>query len=238
MLKKLGFGRDKAPALAQTAPSLPDPAIEAQKILARHREMVRLTVKGTLNEYGLGATWVGSEVSFTVPPSAAAPSETDQTANTAAMDVLTIRLIVQEWREELLRYLPALQQKIVASLGRVQPAINHSRHSVSWQFAPDCGCTVNDLPPAASWAAKAAVRAGPGSRRPAPAQSNAPGAITAKFDLPPSDLDHAWRDHDDPIPSSFAASQPGFLNSQPEFQNTEPFKATLNKGRQTTILGA
>ncbi len=224
MLKKFGFGRDKAPAPgAQTEPSLPDPAIEAQKVLTRHREVVRLAVKGTLNEHGLGATWVGSEVSFSVQPNAASPSMTDHASNPASLDVLTIRLIVQEWREELLRYLPALQQKIVASLGRMQPEIDHSKHSVSWQFAPDCGCTVYDLPPAVSWAAKAAVRAGPGSRVTAAAGSYTPSSITAKFDLPPSELDHAWRDHDDPIPSSFAASQPGYLNSQPEFQNTQPF---------------
>ena len=217
MLNKFGFGRDRSPpAVASTAP---DPAIDAQRRLARHREMVRLAVKGTLNEHGLGASWVGSEVTFSVTPGFVSPSPAGQTNVASSGEALTIRLIVQEWREELLRYLPALQQKIVASLGRMQPAIDHSQHSISWQFAADCGCTVNDLPPAASWAAKAAVRSGPGSRIPvAP-----PSSITAKFDLPPSELDHAWRDHDDPIPSSFAASQPGFLNSQPEFQNTQPY---------------
>ncbi len=215
MLKKFGFGRDTAPAPPTTpSPSAPDPALEAQKLLVRHREMVRIAVKGTLNEHGLGATWVGSDVSFSAPPAAA--------VDPAMADVLAIRLIVQEWREELLRYLPALQQKIVQSLARVQPAIDHSKHSVTWQFAPDCGCPVADLPPPASWAAKAAVRAGPGSRVPERLPEKA-APITAKFDLPPSELDYARRDHDDPIPSSFAASEHGFLNSQPDFQNTQPY---------------
>lgn len=184
MLNKLGFGRAK-PAT---------PPTQEQQGLSRHREMVRIAVKGTLNEHGLGATWVGSAVEFAAPPEQGG----------GITDALAIRLIVQEWREDQLRYLPALQKKIIASLGRVEPNINHSRHTVTWEFAPDCGCPVDDLPPAAHWSAKAAAGAG------------TPSEVAAKrqFDLPPSELDHVHDERDD-IPSTFAATRPGFLNSVP-----------------------
>lgn len=184
MLNKLGFGRAKSAAA---------PTQEPQP-LARHREMVRIAVKGTLNEHGLGATWVGSAVQLATPPE----------QGNANADALAIRLIVQEWREDLLRYLPALQKKIIASLGRVEPNINHSRHTVTWEFAPDCGCPIDDLPPATRWSAKVAAGAA------------TPGEVATKrqFDLPPSELDHVADERDD-IPSTFAATQPGFLNSVP-----------------------
>jgi hypothetical protein len=193
MLNKLGLGR-LAPAAKERPATPANPMVLERQLLAKHREMVRLAVKGTLKEHGLGATWVGSHVQFA--------ASTDQ--GSAMADALNIRLIVQEWREELLRYLPALQKKIIESLGRVEPGINHNRHTMTWEFAPDCGCTVHDLPAPASWSAKASVRKGPGSRLPA----------RREFDLPPSALDHIGDERDD-IPSTFAATQPGFLNSTP-----------------------
>jgi hypothetical protein len=201
MLNKLGFGRP-APAGKEATPAAVNPVAHKRQLLAKHREMVRLAVKGTLNEQGLGATWVGSHVQFA--------ASTDQ--GSVMADALHVRLIVQEWREELLRYLPALQKKIIESLGRVEPGINHNLHMVTWEFAPDCGCTVLDFPAPASWSAKAALRAGPGSQAPA----------RREFDLPPSPLDHIGDERDD-IPSTFAATQPGFLNSTPpDFSKSTP----------------
>lgn len=193
MLNKLGFGR-AAPAAKEEAAAPSSPAQQERQLLSKHREMVRVAVKGTLKEHGLGATWVGSQVRFAA----------EETLGNAMADALAIVLIVQEWHEEMLRYMPALQKKIIESQGRVEPGINHTRHTVTWEFAPDCGCTVLDLPAPASWSAKAAVRAGPGSRAPA----------RREFDLPPSPLDHIGDERDD-IPSTFAATQPGFLNSTP-----------------------
>lgn len=193
MLNKLGFGR-AAPAAKEAVATPSSPAQQERQLLSKHREMVRVAVKGTLKEHGLGATWVGSQVRFAA----------DETQGNAMADALAIILIVQEWHEEMLRYMPALQKKIIESLARVEPSMNHSRHTVTWQFAPDCGCPVDELPPPASWSAKAAVRAGPGTR-PAPRR---------QFDLPPSELDHG-RDGRDDIPSTFAATQPGFVDSSP-----------------------
>ena len=192
MLNKLGFGRPAPPA--KVAPAAVNPVTQERQLLAKHREMVRLAVKGTLNEHGLGPTWVGSTVQF---------ASSQGPGNTMADD-LAICLVVQEWREEMLRSLPALQKKIIASLARIEPGINHSRHAVTWQFAPDCGCSVDELPAPASWRAKASVRAGPGTKV----------AAQRQFDLPPSEMDHLVDERDD-IPSTFAATQPGFLNSVP-----------------------
>lgn len=184
MLKKFGFGRDPSPP-PQTAANATTEAAATQ--LARHREMVRVAVKGTLGEWGLGATWVGSAVSPT------------------ADGALAIHLIMQEWRIELLPYLPALQRRIVESIVRIAPDEDHSRHVVSWQFAPDCGCPVADLPHPASWSAKAAVQG-----------MNVAVQISSrpKFDLPASDLDHLQDKRDD-IPSTFAATEPGLLSPMP-----------------------
>ncbi len=192
MLKKFGFGRDARPVKQADAPAS-HPG-EPQHLLAKHREMVRIAVKGTLKQYGLGATWIGCDVNFALPP----------LAGRTPSDALAIRLIVQEWREDLLRYLPALQRKILAALDRDEPGIDHSRHSFYWQFAPDCGCKVDELPSASSWGTEAEAR--PGSSPRAPAKR--------AFDLPPSERDLPRDDHDD-IPSTFAATEAGFLQTTP-----------------------
>ncbi len=188
MLKKMGFGR------AAAAPKTNTPAVgtadNAQQFLANRRELVRVAVKGTLREHGLGATWVGCEVGFATLP--------------GQPDVLAIRLIVQEWREALLRYLPALQTAIVQAMGRMEVGVDHALYRVSWEFAPDCGCPVTQLPIPASWTAKPSAQAVPGVAKP----------VVAKFDLPPSELDHIQEGRDD-IPSTFAATHPGFLDSAP-----------------------
>lgn len=190
MLKKFGFGRDTSPVKAAPAPAT-DLVATAQQ-LRKHREMVRVAVKGTLNQHGMGATWVGCEVN---------PLHLQPQPGGAA-DAMLIRLIIQVWREDLLRYLPALQKKILASLDAVEPGIDHSHHRVSWEFAPDCGCTVLDLPPAASWS----------GNRGASDKTGAPMTVKRRFDLPPSDFDQA-RDERDDIPSTFAATHTGFLNT-------------------------
>lgn len=192
MLKKFGFGRDARPAKDDDTPAADLAA--PQRLLAKHREMVRIAVKGTLKQYGLGATWIGCDVNFALPPM----------AGRTPSDALAIRLIVQEWREDLLRYLPALERKIRAALDRDAPGIDHSRHSFSWQFAPDCGCPVDELPDAGNWSKKVAAEPGSSSRT----------ADKREFDLPPSDRDVLRDDHDD-IPSTFAATQAGFLQTTP-----------------------
>jgi hypothetical protein len=195
MLKKFGFGRDAA--ASKSAPVAAPDAGDAERLLVKLRELVRVAVKGSLNKHGMGATWVGCAVDFA--PGLGATGE--------VTGVLAIRLIVQEWREDLLRYLPALQKKIIEAMARAEPGMDHSRHVVSWEFAPDCGCPVTDLPPSDAWAAKApAVHQVGTSKTAQPAKP--------RFDLPPSDFDKT-RDERDDIPSIFAATQPGFLATEP-----------------------
>ena len=191
MLKKFGFGRDTPPVKAARAPAT-DLGATAQN-LRKLREMVRVAVKGTLNQHGMGAAWVGCEVALA--------SEQRQAGGPA--DALTIRLIVQVWREDLLRYLPALQKKIIESLARVEPGFDHSHHVFSWEFAPDCGCTVVELPPAAAWRTNPLARSDAGAHKPS----------KPRFDLPPSDFD-LMRDERDDIPSIFSATQTGFLATE------------------------
>ncbi len=189
MLKKFGFGRD-APA-GKTPPQPGAQAGPAHQALPAYREMLRVAVKGTLSQNGMGAAWVGCEVGFVAEPR--------QPGEAAALD---IRLIVQVWREDLLRYLPALQRNILEALARAEPGMDHSRHRVSWAFSPDCGCKVHDLPLAASWTGSPGV----------PHKTGAPKAASRRFDLPPSDFDQA-RDARDDIPSIFSATNTGFLNT-------------------------
>ncbi len=190
MLKKFGFGRE-----APSGKKLPMPGADAGAARAQLlacREMLRVAVKGTLSQHGMGAAWVGCEVGFV-----SEPSQPDGPAG-----ALDIRLIVQVWREDLLRYLPALQRNIMEALARAAPGMDHSRHRVSWAFAPDCGCKVHDLPPATSWTGS------PG----APHKTGAPKTDNRRFDLPPSDFDQT-RDPRDDIPSTFSATNTGFLNT-------------------------
>lgn len=201
MLKKFGFGRDARPGKEDDAPASDLAAPQQQ--LAKHREMVRVAVKGTLKEHGLGASWVGCDVNFALP----------LLAGRALPEALAIRLIVQEWREDLLRYLPVLQRKILAALDRNEPGIDHSRHMVSWQFAPDCGCKVDELPAASSWSSKAEARPESNTRTAGTTGTTGTSAKRA-FDLPLSERDLLQDDHDD-IPSTFAATQAGFLQSTP-----------------------
>ncbi len=228
MFKNIGFGRPKAPeknpaSTDATTGGRADGESAARLQANAQREMVRIAVKETLRQHGIPAAWVGSEVRLS----------SSNTLNKA----LTIRLILQEWQEALLPYLPVLQNKILQTLKSGNPSVDSTMHTVSWAFAPDCGCPHLDLPAPASWVKLVAAQVG--QRSPAtfgsnPAPMRAPNAAPSsgptptaapatlpatapakpKFELAPSELDRAKASDWDAIPSEFAASL--------SFENTRP----------------
>ena len=198
MLKSFSFSRDKT-----VASKLEDDRATAARY-ATQRELLRIVVKETLRNQGMQATWVGCEL-------LAAGSDKSGPE---------FRLVVQEWQEGLLPYLPALQTRILAALNDMDPSIKASAQGVSWQFAADCGCPHDHLPDAAAWGGSSGVQALQFARQTPPvgstgvsSQSLAPAK--PKFDLPISDRDRLHATDWDAIPSTYAATQPGFLSTQP-----------------------
>ncbi len=198
MLKNFSFGRDK------TANSrLEEDRVAAARYTAQ-RELLRIVVKETLRNQGLQATWVGSEL-LSAGTQERGPE---------------FRLVVQVWQDDLLRYLPAFQTLILAALNRVDPSLKASAQGVSWQFAADCGCPHDQLPHAPSWGKSLGVQALDAARQVAEVadlevQSKPNAAAKQKFDLPASDMDRLHATDWDAIPSTYAATQPGFLTTQP-----------------------
>ena len=198
MLKSFSFGRDK-PASAKAENTRGD--------LVRfntQREQLRVAIKETLRASGIPAAWVGGEL---------LSAGNDQ-------ETMSVLLIVQEWHEELLRYLPALQSSILATLKQLDSALQIQENAVSWQFAADCGFPNKTLPRHVDWGQLSGVQALHNARQEALGESTqAPRSASAptkpKFDLPVSDLDRLHATDRDPIPSTFAATETGFLATLP-----------------------
>ena len=117
MFKFLGGARAGPPDLA---------GIPAQTSIAgkEQRELVRVALKSLLAEQNIPLHWIGFEL---------------ERASTDARASLTIRLVMQEWQESLLRYLPVISAAIVGRLRQLDPANDHQHDSVTWSFAADCG---------------------------------------------------------------------------------------------------
>ena len=111
MFKFLGGARtgpqDAADVLAQSG-----------QVGKDQRELVRVALKSLLAEQGIPLHWIGFEMDRAV---AGAPATS-----------LAVRLVVQEWQEPLLRYLPAISAAVVARLGQLDPSTDHQHDAVSW----------------------------------------------------------------------------------------------------------
>lgn len=198
MLKSFSFGRDKS------ANSKSDEDRVQAERFATQREMLRIAVKDTLRAQGMQASWVGGELI------AAGTTETGP----------EIRLVLQEWKAELLPYLPALQTQILAALNTQDASLHAEGQGVSWQFAHNCGCPHHQLPNASFWQTTSGVDALQAARQtdgsnPAGKPQDTPVSVKKKFDLPVSDMDRMNATDWDAIPSTYAATQPGFLATQP-----------------------
>ena len=198
MIKNFSFGRDKAAGVKSDEQQAYSARFAAQ------RELLRIAVKDTLRDQGIPASWIGSDL--VIPGTVESGPQ--------------IRLVVQEWHSELLRFLPALQKTILAHLNALDTALKAAEQGVSWQFAADCGCPDVHMPTGFDWSATSSLQALQKARQKVSAEyeeHNASPALSAKqkFDLPVSDMDrHSGADWD-AIPSTFAATQPGFLATQP-----------------------
>lgn len=192
MLKFLGFGRSKpaveAPVFRESAVS-----VNTRQHSDIQRELVRVVLKDLLRQHGIPAAWIDCEVSA-------------GSANARGSDVI-VTLVVSKWHELLPRYLPLLQRNLVAGLDRFEPSIDHSKYTMHWAFAQDCGYPHTDMPSNAIWSIKV-----PESNQ-AKAAQNAAAQVDAeivkiapekpKFDLPPSAMDK--------LPANFAPTEPSTL---------------------------
>jgi hypothetical protein len=107
------------------------------------RELVRVVLKDTMRRHGIPSEWLTCEVN-TVTTS----------ANT---EELHIQLVLVQWHELLLRYAPALEIQLLRGLDRLEPTVDHAKKStISWRFAPECGCPFTVLPPPVVWSHDAA----------------------------------------------------------------------------------
>jgi hypothetical protein len=198
MLKSFSFGRDKS------ANSKSDEDRLLAERFAIQRELLRIAVKDTLRAQGMQATWVGCEL---------IAAGTDESGP-------KISLVVQEWQEDLMRYLPALQTQILVALNTLDTSLHAQAQGVSWQFAVNCGCPHHQLPNTSFWQATSGVQALQAARQadgtnPAGQSPDSPVSVKKKFDLPTSDMDRLHATDWDAIPSTYAATQPGFLATQP-----------------------
>lgn len=163
------------------------------------RELVRVALKSLLAEQGIPLHWIGFEMDRAV---AGAPPSS-----------LAVRLVMQEWQESLLRYLPALSTAVVARLAHLDPSTDHQHDSVSWSFAADCGYPVTTFPAPSMWGGLQAIKAVQSARNTVLLEemfAQAPPAIP--------DFDSAQQTQPmnlDAIPSNFMASIPAYLDSEP-----------------------
>lgn len=102
------------------------------------RELVRVVLKDTLRRHGIPSEWLACEVQ-TINPN-------------AKNEELHIQLVLVQWHELLLRYAPALEIQLLRGLDRFEPAVNHAQKcTITWRFAPECGCPFTVLPPPVVW---------------------------------------------------------------------------------------
>lgn len=122
------------------------------------RELVRVVLKDTLRLHGVPLDWLGCEVSVV--------------SRSSGVEELRVELVVLHWREQLVRYAPALQAQLLLGLDRFDPAEDHSGYIISWRFSPDCGCPFVEMPEASYWLKK----------RPSPTPTPTPTEPLSMFD--------------------------------------------------------
>lgn len=120
--------------------TVPPPAPPSDLLI--QSELVRAALTQTLRVHGVPAQGLHSEIHRTPGPDGQVQ--------------LHIRLVITAWSEPLLKYAMALERELRITLARYEPAFNHARDVVSWQFAKTCDCPFPDLPAPEAWQAKTA----------------------------------------------------------------------------------
>ncbi|MES2581131.1 MAG: hypothetical protein V4627_00315 [Pseudomonadota bacterium] len=108
------------------------------------RELVRVVLKDTMRRHGIPSEWLACEV--------------NTVTNSNNTEELHIQLVLVQWHELLLRYAPALEIQLLRGLDRFEPTVDHAKKcTITWRFAPDCGCPFTVLPPPVVWSHDAAT---------------------------------------------------------------------------------
>jgi hypothetical protein len=160
---------------------------------AHQNEVLRVAIKDTLKQIGMPVQWVRGDLSLL-------------SANARGAQV-QVTLVVLEWNDLLVKFLPLLQQRILVAMNVLDGTREHRQHTVNWQFAPDCGHPYREFP--ALWQDSLPDLGVVGSARDpsrVSARSGQADAGRPKFDLPDQDFQHT-----DAIPSDFMASVPGSM---------------------------
>lgn len=122
------------------APSVPAPSGDSVRPHGDiQRELVRAVLKDTMRRHGIPFEWLSCEVVTMVHGPGPQAQE------------LHIQLTLVQWHELFLRYAPALEHQLLRGLDRYEPSVDHSKYTISWRFAPDCGCPFHVLPPPLVW---------------------------------------------------------------------------------------
>jgi hypothetical protein len=159
------------------------------------RELIRVVLKDTLRQHGVPLSWLRCEV--VVLPKRGGDED------------LIIQLIVLNWNQLLMQCVRALEQALLQGLDRFDPSVNHSRYVVSWRFAPNCGCPLNQMPEARTWTQFESVSAPAEPSKTEPIfnwRQNVRSSSPPKFDLPLSARDFMKND--------FAATEPSALRQE------------------------
>ncbi len=64
---------------------------------------------------------------------------------------LDIQLIVAHWSDQLVMHAPVLEKEIRNRLNWYQPAVDQSRHTISWRYHQNCGCPREAIPSDVVW---------------------------------------------------------------------------------------
>lgn len=101
------------------------------------RELILGVFRDTLRKHGIPLEWVACDV-------IAIGDGPDG-------GTVQIQLVLTQWQESFLRYIPALERMLIRELERVGPSANYARSQIAWRFSPDCGCPFKVMPPAHIW---------------------------------------------------------------------------------------
>lgn len=126
----------KTTTVPSVAPVSTPPSKNPQHSNVR-RELIQVVLKDTLRLHGIPSSWMTCEVII----NSRSPGDEE----------LHIQLVVMKWKEQLMRYAPALQQQLLLGLDRFDPSVDHSKYIVSWRFSPDCGYPFTRMPDPKFW---------------------------------------------------------------------------------------
>lgn len=145
-------------ARQRAKPALPATTSERD---ATRRELVAMAVNDSFRRHGLHSAGITAETS----PASTVRKERG----------LHLRLVMREWKPELLPYLVAVQKAVRARVTRLDPLASEWLTGISWKFdlVDDTACPA--LPRPDSW--RGAQAAGPDTARPAASGGPARGVL-------------------------------------------------------------